>query len=146
MTMTNVLMTMNDKNSRDVAPVGPRAGGPLRRTFTPAQKLAHVHAYEEALERGDGGGYLRSEGLHSASMSEWRRLAAAGVFEGKKPGQTVGRPTREQAEIGRLKRELEQTQQSLATSEIALSIMGKTHALLEQLSKGAQDSNGPMKR
>lgn len=146
MTMTNVLMTMDEKNPADVAPVGPRAGGPLRRTFSPAVKLAHVLAYEEALEAGEAGAYLRREGLHSASMSEWRRLHRAGVLEGKGPGQAVGRPSREQAEIGRLKQQLAQAEAKLATTEIALTIMGKAHALLEEISKSATDSNGPTRR
>lgn len=45
---------------------GPRAGGPTpRRSFTPAQKLAHLDAYRRACDDGTGGGaYLRAEGLY----------------------------------------------------------------------------------
>ena len=43
---------------------GPRAGGPTRRrVFTPAEKLAHLAAYDLASEQGQGGAYLRAEGL-----------------------------------------------------------------------------------
>lgn len=70
-------------------------------------------------------------------MSEWRRLRDAGVLEGREPGAKVGRPSREQAEIARLTRELADERRKLATTETALEIMGKAHALLEQVSKSA---------
>ncbi|MFD6065501.1 IS3 family transposase [Rhodococcus wratislaviensis] len=116
----------------------PRAGGPQpRRTFTPADKLAHLVAYEQACETNEGGAYLRHEGLYSSLIVEWRRQRDAGVLEGKKPGAKIGKLTPEQAEIARLKRELERSNKKLATTEAALSIMGKAHALLEQLSESA---------
>jgi transposase len=117
----------------------PRAGGPSRRrSFTPAQKFEHLVAYEAACEHGEGGAYLRREGLYSSLISEWRRLRDAGVLEGKDPGAKVGRPSAEQAEIGRLRRELADRERRLATTETALEIMGKAHALLEQISESAE--------
>jgi transposase len=76
--------------------------------------------------------------LYSSLISEWRRLRDAGVLEGKDPGAKVGRPSAEQAEIGRLRRELADRERRLATTETALEIMGKAHALLEQISEGAE--------
>src|SRR3954449_5357138 len=90
-----------------------------------AQKLAHVQAYEAACAAGDGGGYLRREGLYSSLISEWRRARDAGLLAGKPEGVPVGRPNAEQAEIARLRRELEVTRSKLATTEMALDIMGK---------------------
>ena len=124
----------------------PRAGGPRRRSFTAAQKLAHVAAYEQALAEGHGGAYLRREGLYSSLMSEWRRLRDAGVLEGKSGGEQVGRPSKEQAEIARLRRQLEVTQRRLDTTEAALGIMGKAHALLETISKSAPEDERRDKR
>lgn len=49
----------------------------------------------------------------------------------------IGAPSREQAEIARLRRQLAKAEQKLATTEIALQIMGKAHALLEQISESA---------
>jgi len=127
-----------DDGVMDYPSSSPRAGGPSRRrSFTPAQKLEHLAAYEAACERSEGGGYLRREGLYSSLISEWRRLRDAGVLEGKKPGAKVGRPSAEQAEIGRLRRELADRERRLATTETALEIMGKAHALLEQISESA---------
>jgi transposase len=109
----------------------PRAGGPSRRrSFTPTEKLEHLAAYEAACEKSQGGAYLRREGLYSSLISEWRRLRDAGLLEGKDPGARVGRPSAEQAEIGRLRRRLADSERRLATTETALEIMGKAHALL----------------
>ena len=111
----------------------------MRRSFSPAQKLEHLAAYEAACERSEGGAYLRSEGLFSSQITEWRKLRDAGVLAGKKPGERVGRPSAEQAEIARLRRELDRAERRLATTETALVIMGKAHALLEQISESATD-------
>ena len=58
----------------------------------------------------------------------------------------VGKLTAEQAEIARLRRELDKTTKRLATTEVALQIMGKAHALLESLSESAEPPNKPTKR
>ncbi len=116
----------------------PRAGGPARRrSFTPTQKLEHLGAYESACEAQEGGAYLRREGLYSSQILEWRKLRDAGVLEGKGPGDKVGRPTKDQVELARLRRRLEVTERRLATTESALEIMGKAHELLEQISESS---------
>ena len=129
----------------DSAVPGPRSDRPSRRSFSPAQKLEHLVAYEAACERSEGGAYLRSEGLFSSQITEWRKLRDAGVLAGKKPGGRVGKPSTEQAEIARLRRELDRAERRLATTETALVIMGKAHALLEQISESATDQP-PRKR
>jgi len=125
---------------------GPRAGGPTsRRSFTAAQKLDHVAAYEAAMLKGEGGAYLRANGLYSSLMCEWRRQRDAGVLAGKKPGEKIGRLTAEQAEIARLRRQLDKAESRLATTEVALEIMGKARELLEGLTKSSRDENPPTK-
>ena len=107
----------------------PRAGGPSRRrSFTAEQKLAHLAEYETACETGQGGAYLRREGLYSSLVSEWRRLRDAGLLQGKEPGARIGRPSAEQAEIARWRRRAEEAEAKLATTQTALEIMGKAHA------------------
>ncbi|GAA4491453.1 hypothetical protein GCM10023094_55870 [Rhodococcus olei] len=124
----------------------PRSDGPhRRRTFTPADKLAHLAAYEQACESNGGGAYLRREGLYSSLISEWRKQRDAGVLDATQAGAKVGTLTAEQAEIARLKRELDRTNKRLATTEAALDIMGKAHALLESLSESA-DTDGPRRK
>jgi len=116
---------------------GPRAGGPRpRRSFTPAQKIAHLQAYEAACVTGDGGGYLRREGLYSSLITGWRTARDSGLLTAAGEGP-VGRPSAEQAEIARLRRRLEVTEAKLATTETALDIMGKARELLESISKSS---------
>ena len=108
-----------------------------RRSFTPGQKLKYLAGYETACETGQGNAYLRGEGLYSSLISEWRRQRDAGLLDGKSPGETVGRPTVEQAENARLKAQLRRAEKERDTAEAALEIMGKLHALLEQISESA---------
>ena len=137
--MTSTVLSSPSTIIDDGEMSSPRAGGPSRRrSFTPAQKLRHLAEYEAACASGEGGGYLRREGLYSSLISEWRRLRDAGLLEGKKPGTKVGRPSAEQAELARLRRDLAEAQRRLSTTETALEIMGKAHALLEQISESAE--------
>jgi len=126
---------------------GPRSDGPrARRSFTPAQKLDLLTRYEQALEQGEGGAFLRREGLYSSLMSEWRRARDAGLLAGRAAGESVGRPSADQAEIARLRRELEVTRAKLSRTETALQIMGKAHELLEEISRSEPDVPDAFKR
>ncbi|TFD17440.1 hypothetical protein E3T26_01940 [Cryobacterium sp. TMT1-21] len=134
------LIAVRDDSPMNTSSPGPRSGGPTpRRSFTPAQKLEHLAAYEAAIQNNTGGAYLREQGIYSSQITEWRKLRDAGVLAGKKPGEKIGRLTPEQAEIARLRRQLGKAEQRLATTEVALTIMGKAHELLEQLSKSSRD-------
>ena len=126
---------------------GPRSDGPrARRSFTPAQKLDLVTRYEQALEQGEGGAFLRREGLYSSLMSEWRRARDGGLLQGRAAGESVGRPSVDQAEIARLTRELEVTRARLSRTQTALEIMGRAHELLEEISKSEPDVPDAFKR
>jgi transposase len=81
--------------------------------------------------------------VYSSQISEWRKLRDAGMLHGKKPGARIGRPTAEQADIAQLKRELELTRRKLTKTEAALEIMGKVHALLEEISESADTEDKP---
>jgi len=129
-----------------VSATGPRAGGPRpRRSFSPAQKIAHLQAYEAACAAGDGGGYLRRERLYSSLVTTWRQARDGGLLTATSE-RPVGRPSVEQAEIARLKRELEVTRNRLATTETALDIMGKARELLESISRSSDTDRPPGKR
>ena len=145
--MTSTVLSSPSRIVDDGDMSSPRAGGPSRRrSFTPAQKLRHLAEYEAACQEGQGGAYLRREGLYSSLISEWRRLRDAGLLAGKAPGEKVGRPSAEQAELSRLRRRVAEAERKLATTQTALEIMGKAHALLEQISESAEPEQPRKKR
>ena len=126
---------------------GPRAGGPRpRRSFTPVQKLEFLAAYENACESNEGGAFLRTEGLYSSQMTEWRRLRDAGVLAGKKAGETIGKLSADQAENARLRRQLEVSESRLKKTGAALELMGKLQAFLENASEDMPDAPRSKKR
>ena len=61
------------------------------------------------------------------------------MLQGKKPGEKIGRLTNEQAEIARLRSQLDVAQRRLETAGVALEITSKMHELLESLSKSSRD-------
>lgn len=147
MSSLSLIAVGDDSSMSSGSSPGPRSGGPSRRrSFTPAQKLEHLVAYEDAISRGEGGAYLRSEGIYSSQVTEWRKLRDAGVLAGKRPGEKIGRLTAEQAEIARLRRRLEISERRLATTEVALEIMGKARELLEEISKSSRGDTPHTKR
>ena len=130
-----------------VSKSSPRAGGPSRRrTYTPTEKLAHLSAYELACETGQGGGYLRAQGLFSSQITDWRRLRDGGALTGATPASNVPKLTADQKEIARLRAKLDRSEWRLARTEVALDIMGKAHALLEDIYKSAPEPEAPKRR
>ena len=121
-------------------------GPARRRSFTSAQKLMYLSEYETACETGQGAAFLRRAGLYSSLISEWRKQRDAGLLEGKNPGDAVGRPSAAQAENARLKAQLRRVEKERDTAEAALEIMGKLHALLEQISESADTDDKRKKR
>jgi transposase len=96
------------------------AARPRRRRFSPEYKLAILAEYDRLTEPGDKGALLRREGLYSSHIVEWRRARDAGALSGL---AAQGRRPRRTPELARTK--------------AALEIVGKAHALLEQLSESA---------
>ena len=146
MSSPSLIAVRDDSSMNTTSRPWPRSGGPTsRRTFTPAQKLDHLAAYEAAIARNEGGAYLQEQGIYSSQITEWRKLRDAGVLAGKRPGEKIGWSTAEQAEIARLRRELDTAQQRLATTRLALTTMGNAPELLEQLSKSSRNEPPPTK-
>ncbi len=125
---------------------GPRSAGgpsprPSRRSFSAEYKLAIVAEYENA-PNGEKGAVLRREGLYSSHVIEWTRARDAGALHGVADSrQSAKRPKRsaEAAELERLRVRNAKLEADLTTTRTALDIMGKAHALLEQLSESADN-------
>ena len=107
----------------------------------------------ESLPNGEKGSLLRREGLYSSHIIEWTRARDAGLLgkpDGRESGSGASMPGRgkkssEQLELERLRRQNEKLQADLKKTRMALDIMGKAHALLEELSESADDQNPPKK-
>ena len=123
---------------------------PSRRVFSPEYKLAMVAEYENA-PSGEKGAILRREGLYSSHIIEWTRAREAGqlgtVGAHKDPGAVASgqrvKKSAEQIELEKLRRTNEKLQADLKKTRMALDIMGKAHALLEELSESADNDSPP---
>lgn len=148
--------TPSDKQSKSPDPAGRRtpasagdpAPRPTRRVFSPEYKLAMVAEYENAAN-GEKGAILRREGLYSSHIIEWTRARDAGVLTGgttesAAPAKRVKR-TAEQVELEKLRRRNEKLESDLKKTRMALDIMGKAHALLEELSESVENDEPPTK-
>ncbi|WP_326553240.1 hypothetical protein [Micromonospora sp. NBC_01813] len=126
---------------------------PSRRVFSPEYKLAIVAEYENA-PNGEKGAILRREGLYSSHIIEWTRARDAGhlgrVDGGGKAGTATPaaagsrvKKSADQIELEKLRRQNEKLQADLTKTRMALDIMGKAHALLEEVSGSADNDNPP---
>ncbi|WP_348651111.1 transposase [Micromonospora sp. WMMD882] len=128
---------------------GDPAPKPSRRVFSPEYKLAMVAEYENAAN-GEKGAILRREGLYSSHIIEWTRARDAGHLgqagtpdSGAASAGSRVKKSAEQIELEKLRRQNEKLQADLKKTRIALDIMGKAHALLEELSESADNDNPP---
>jgi transposase len=113
------------------------AARPRRRRFSPEYKLALLAEYDRLTEPGDKGALLRREGLYTSHIVEWRRARDAGALSGLAAPARRPRRTAEQVELERVRRRNQRLEAELARTKAALEIVGKAHALLEQLSESA---------
>ena len=132
----------DDQSGSSAADPAPR---PSRLVFSREYKLAIVAEYENA-PNGEKGAILRREGLYSSHIIEWTRARDAGVLTGKPAESTAAkRPKKsaERLELEKLRRQNEKLKADLAKTRIALDIMGKAHALLDDLSGSAENDEPP---
>ena len=110
--------------------------------------MAIVAEYENA-PNGQKGAVLRREGQYSSHVIEWTRARDAGALAGVTDSRrSVKQSTRsaEAVELERLRARNAKLEAELTTTRTALDIMGKAHALLEQLSESADDQTPPAPR
>jgi transposase-like protein len=130
--MTTTVVASHDGDMADRDP-----GRPRRRRFSPEYKLAILAEYDRLTEPGDKGALLRREGLYTSHIVEWRRAREAGALAGLAGQGRARKRTPEQVELERVRRRNQRLEAELARTRAALEIVGKAHALLEQLSESA---------
>jgi transposase-like protein len=142
-----VTLTLNDVSSDEPAAssdaasgLGPRAGQPVRRTFSSAYKLKMVEEYFSLTEHGARGALLRREGLYQSHLEKWRRARDRGALDSspRASAATSGKRTAEPPADRRLREENERLTAELARTKAVLEVVGKAHALLEILSESAE--------
>lgn len=114
----------------------------VRRIFTADYKLSVLAEYDRCSEPGERGALLRREGLYSSLVTDWRRQHRAGTLkmtEGRTSEGGRGMPSA--GEVARLRRENEQLKIRLAKAEAIIEVQGRVQALLEQLSKSADNDD-----
>lgn len=141
-------MTLNDVSPGEPAAAvgqaggdGPRAGRPVRRTFTAAYKLRIVEEYFSLTEHGARGALLRREGLYQSHMEKWRRAMDRGTLASTPERAVVapvGQAVAPSAAERRLLAENARLESELAKARAVLEVVGKAHALLEILSESAE--------
>ncbi|WP_326696587.1 hypothetical protein OG909_13740 [Streptomyces sp. NBC_01754] len=112
---------------------------PKRRTFSAGYKLRIVAEYDAA-PAGEKGAVLRRERLYHSHVVEWRQARDAGALKALTDQRTAPvrpKPHPAEAEAAKLRRENERLRKEVARKDAALEVLGKTHALLEQLSGSA---------
>jgi transposase len=138
--------TPSDDQPSPPTPAADPAPRPSRRVYTPAYKLAIVTEYENA-PNGEKGAILRREGLYSSHIIEWTRARDAGTLTNQPADPTAPskrpRKTAEQLELEELRRRNAKLEADLTKTRLALDIMGKAHALLEELSESAATDEPP---
>ena len=145
-----VTLTLNDVSPGEppAAPIGqaggdgPRAGQPVRRTFTAAYKLRIVEEYFSLTEHGARGALLRREGLYQSHLEKWRRALDRGRLASTPERPRVapaGQEIAPSAAERRLLAENARLESELAKAKAVLAVVGKAHALLEILSESAEE-------
>ena len=131
--MTNATKVASRDQNDDVPDNIDPAARPTRRILSVEEKLDLLARYE-ACEPGTKGAFARREGVYSSQLTEWRRARDAGTLA------TSSRRTRaEDREIEKLTKKNQRLEDELERTRLALDIVGKAHALLEKLSKSADN-------
>lgn len=128
-------MTMTDADRRQAA--RPLPGKATRRSFTAAYKKRILAELDAAASDGERGAILRREDLYSSLITKWREQASRGSLD---KGQLVKRDVSlspEQRRIKDLERKLAASEEKVRVQKEVMEVLGKTHALLEDLSERA---------
>ena len=134
MTITNATKVAKHDQNDDVDDNVDPAARPARRILSVEEKLEILVRYE-GREPGQKGEFARREGVYSSQLTEWRRVRDAGTLGAKRSTRTRG----ENREIEKLTKKNQRLEDELERTRLALDIVGKTHALLEKLSKSADN-------
>lgn len=113
---------------------------PVRQSYPAAYKLKILAELDAADSKSARGEIMRREGLYSSLISAWRDQrdqGALAVMKARKPGPK-GDPVR--AENARLREQVAELEDRLATAEELIDAQGKVSALLSRHSRKSAES------
>lgn len=123
---------------------GPGGRPKGQKRWTDAEKIRVVMEAEAAGPEGLGA-LLRREGLHEATLGQFRQEvleAAARGFEAARPARGI---SPEQKQLRKLKKELDRKEKALAEAAALLVLRGKAEALFRSEEEG-DDTDGSSER
>ena len=106
---------------------------PKRRRFTATEKLRILGRADACTREGEIGALLRSEGLYSSHLSNWRRQRESGALMGLAPNKRGPKPNPTNEQIQRnveLERENQRLRERLAQAETIIEVQKKVSSLL----------------
>jgi transposase len=103
-----------------------RKKSPSRTHRSPQEKLTLLAKAAE-LDGEKLGAFLRSEGLHKATLDEWRKAAADALHEGKQRRSAKKSP--EAKRVKELERELRRKEKALAEMAALITLQKKLRAV-----------------
>jgi transposase len=110
-----------------------------RRVFTTEYKLAILDEVEARRESGSIGAFLRSEGLYSSNITDWRRQRDAGELTPGRAKKRGRKANPEAAELAKLQRENERLRAQLQQAELIIGAQKKLAQALEKALSEQED-------
>lgn len=98
----------------------------VRRSFTTAQKVRLLEAFDACENATARGIFLRQEGLYYAAISDWKKALASG----KLTGSGKYKPPKHPSQSDQLVREIERLKKQLAQANAILELQKKVSELL----------------
>src|SRR5680860_507403 len=115
---------------------------PGRRSYPVAFKLKILAELDAADSKAQRGEIMRREGLYSSLVSAWRDQRREGAFESMKARKRGPKADAAKAENSRLRVQVAELEDRLATAEELIDAQGKASALLQQMRrKSAEETS-----
>ena len=99
---------------------------PRRKSWTPEEKL-RVLARAAELDDEELGAFLRTEGIHEATLRQWQEVAASALAGASKPRS--GKKSPEAKRVAELERELRRKEKALAEMAALITLQKKVQAI-----------------
>lgn len=126
-----------------VASVGNRdSNNDSRRPRRSAEDKLRIVLAASQFSEAELGEFLRREGLHTAQLEEWRKLAMAAAQQALAAGKGSTKPTSEAQRIRELERDLDRKNRALAEVTALLALQKKVQALWGDADESTPPKNG----